>query len=238
MDTPSSRPCSPLERKPSAEPEGPVQAWSPSATSDPQVASSIAGRLARLDKHLTKDDREMLAGLAGGTDLGTIAHGIVDGARPRPADRRGRRLQAGPEHDEAAVAADCGGHAHRGAGTAGRRTRICATRSSTSASPTSRRSTRCPRTRCSFAGHSAEAREKAAAMVSLVQGVHRGAQGRHPRAAGALQPPVQGAADVRGDQGTGHGDRAPAAPVDTGEALARLRDAGSSRRFAAQAAGC
>jgi type I restriction enzyme R subunit len=49
---------------------------------DPQVASSVAGRLARLDKHLTKDDRDVLTGLAGGTDLGTIARRLVDALDP------------------------------------------------------------------------------------------------------------------------------------------------------------
>ncbi len=49
---------------------------------DPEVASSIAGRLARLDKHLTQDDREMLARIAGGKDLGSIAHVLVDALDP------------------------------------------------------------------------------------------------------------------------------------------------------------
>src|SRR5260370_40432940 len=49
---------------------------------DPQVASSIAGRLGRLDKHLTQDDRDVLTGLAAGTDLGTIARGLVDALDP------------------------------------------------------------------------------------------------------------------------------------------------------------
>jgi type I restriction enzyme R subunit len=49
---------------------------------DPDVASSIAGRLARLDKRLTQDDREMLARIAGGKDLGSIAHDLVDALDP------------------------------------------------------------------------------------------------------------------------------------------------------------
>ena len=49
---------------------------------DPEVASSIAGRLARLDKRLTQDDREMLASIAGGKDLGSIAHDLVDALDP------------------------------------------------------------------------------------------------------------------------------------------------------------
>jgi type I restriction enzyme R subunit len=49
---------------------------------DPEVASSIAGRLARLDKRLTQDDREMLTRVAGGKDLGSIAHDLVDALDP------------------------------------------------------------------------------------------------------------------------------------------------------------
>ena len=49
---------------------------------DPQVASSLAGRLTRLDKRLTKDDRAMLTGLADGTGIGTIAKNIITALDP------------------------------------------------------------------------------------------------------------------------------------------------------------
>jgi type I restriction enzyme R subunit len=49
---------------------------------DPEVASTIAGRLARLDKRLTRDDREALTALAGGIDLGTITCQIVEALDP------------------------------------------------------------------------------------------------------------------------------------------------------------
>jgi type I restriction enzyme, R subunit len=49
---------------------------------DPEVASSLAGRLARLDKRLTNDDRAMLAGLAGGIDIGTITRNLVEALDP------------------------------------------------------------------------------------------------------------------------------------------------------------
>ena len=49
---------------------------------DPEVASTLAGRLARLDKQLPREDRETLAKLAGGVYLGEIAHGIVDALDP------------------------------------------------------------------------------------------------------------------------------------------------------------
>jgi type I restriction enzyme, R subunit len=49
---------------------------------DPEVASTLAGRLARLDKQLPREDREMLAKLAGGVYPGEIAHGIVEALDP------------------------------------------------------------------------------------------------------------------------------------------------------------
>ncbi len=44
---------------------------------DPDVVASIASRLTRLDRQLTKPDRAELAELAGGTDLSTIAGELV-----------------------------------------------------------------------------------------------------------------------------------------------------------------
>jgi type I restriction enzyme R subunit len=49
---------------------------------DPEIASSIAGRLARLDTRLTKEDREMLQNLGGGLDVGAIARQIVEALDP------------------------------------------------------------------------------------------------------------------------------------------------------------
>jgi type I restriction enzyme R subunit len=49
---------------------------------DPEVASTIAGRLARLNTRLTKDDREQLTALSGGVDLSTITHQIVEALDP------------------------------------------------------------------------------------------------------------------------------------------------------------
>jgi type I restriction enzyme, R subunit len=77
MDTALAETVQPLERKPGQSLDKLLDLIR-LGSKDAQVASSIAGRLARLDKHLTQDDREMLAGLAGGTDLGTIARRLVD----------------------------------------------------------------------------------------------------------------------------------------------------------------
>jgi type I restriction enzyme, R subunit len=49
---------------------------------DSEVASTLAGRLVRLDKQLPREDREMLAKLAGGAYLGDIVHGIVEALDP------------------------------------------------------------------------------------------------------------------------------------------------------------
>ena len=49
---------------------------------DPDLVSTIAGRLARLDRRLTKEDREELEELAGGVSLQEIARGIVEALDP------------------------------------------------------------------------------------------------------------------------------------------------------------
>ena len=226
MDTPLAETVQPLERKPT---QSLKELFKQVAfgNKDPQVASTIAGRLARLDKHLTKDDREMLTGLAGGTDLGTITRGLVDALDPdrqiaatevagQSRGRPGRRRRDG------------GRHAHPGPRTAGHQPR------------TPQRDPRRPQIlraddRRGVQGRGAVRRALRRSPREglrddlVVPGVHRGAQGRHPCSAGALQPPAQGTADLHRGQGTGQGHRAPPAPVDAGHALARLRDAGQSK---------
>jgi type I restriction enzyme R subunit len=103
MDTPLAETVQPLERKPSESLQDLFKKVA-FGSKDPQVASSIAGRLARLDKHLTKDDREMLTGLAGGTDLGTIARRLVDALDPDQQIAATVDTGQSPD-DEAAVAA-------------------------------------------------------------------------------------------------------------------------------------
>jgi type I restriction enzyme, R subunit len=49
---------------------------------DPNLASTIAGRLARLERRLTKDDREELEELANGLTLQDISRGIVEALDP------------------------------------------------------------------------------------------------------------------------------------------------------------
>lgn len=102
MDTPLAETVQPLERKPGLSLEKLFQQVA-LGSKDPQVASSLAGRLARLDKHLTKDDREMLTGLAGGTDLGTITRNLVTALDPDQ-QLAETRIAGKSEDDPAAVA--------------------------------------------------------------------------------------------------------------------------------------
>jgi type I restriction enzyme R subunit len=70
---------------------------------DPDLASTIAGRLARLDRRLTKEDREELEQLAGGLSLQDVARGIVEALDPdRQREETGRTE---PTEEEVAVAA-------------------------------------------------------------------------------------------------------------------------------------
>src|SRR5579871_5161593 len=68
-----------------------------------EVASTLAGRLARLDKQLPREEREVLARLAGGDHLGDIARGVVDALDP-DAQLQAAKRAGGSEADEAAVA--------------------------------------------------------------------------------------------------------------------------------------
>jgi type I restriction enzyme R subunit len=71
----------PLERKPTASLKDLMKVVGFGNT-EPDLASTIAGRLARLDARLPDDERKMLSKLAGGIGLGDIAHGIVEALDP------------------------------------------------------------------------------------------------------------------------------------------------------------
>jgi type I restriction enzyme, R subunit len=49
---------------------------------DTDLASTLAARLSRLDRQLTKEDREQLAAVAGGVDISSIAHRLVAAIDP------------------------------------------------------------------------------------------------------------------------------------------------------------
>ena len=81
MDTPLAETAQPLERKPTVSLDKLFNLIALGST-DADVASSVAGRLARLGKRLTRDDREMLTGVAEGRDLGDITHAIIEALDP------------------------------------------------------------------------------------------------------------------------------------------------------------
>ena len=163
MDTPLAETVQPLERKPAQSLKDLFKLVA-FGSKDPQVASSIAGRLARLDKHLTQDDRDTLIGLAGGTDLGTIAHGLVDALDP----------------DQQIAATEAAGHAadDQSAVVATATTMLTQALEPLAANPDLRNAIldvrksyeqtidEVSKDQVLFAGHSAEAREKASALVS------------------------------------------------------------------------
>jgi type I restriction enzyme R subunit len=101
-DTDLMETLTPLDRKPSASLKD-LMKMVGLGNREPEVASTLAGRLARLDKQLPREDWEMLAKLAGGAYLGDLAHGIVGALDPD------RQLEAvkragGDNGDEATVA--------------------------------------------------------------------------------------------------------------------------------------
>jgi type I restriction enzyme R subunit len=80
----------PLDRKPTISLKALLDLAGQGST-DPDLASTLASRLARLDRRLTRADRERLTQLAGGADLTTITHGLVDASDP---DRHRERAVA------------------------------------------------------------------------------------------------------------------------------------------------
>lgn len=92
----------PLERKPTASLKDLMKLVG-FGNRDPEVASTLAGRLARLEQQLPREDREVLAKLAGGVYLGDIAHGIVEALDPDNQIAAAKEA-GGSEEDEASMA--------------------------------------------------------------------------------------------------------------------------------------
>jgi type I restriction enzyme R subunit len=75
---------------------------------DPDLLSSLASRLSRLDRRLGQPDRDKLAAVAGGRTLRDIVHGLVEALDPdRQAEeaRRAANLSAGTQPNEAEMIA-------------------------------------------------------------------------------------------------------------------------------------
>jgi type I restriction enzyme R subunit len=162
-DSPLAETLQPLERKPAASLQNLMKLVG-FGNNDPDVASTLAGRLARLDKRLTNDDRQQLTALSGGIDLGTIAHRIVEALDP--------------DH-QAAVAAKDGVEAGDDASIAEVATKLVAAALQPLASNPELRNAIIEVRRSYeqtidetsndslvFAGHSEEARERATALVA------------------------------------------------------------------------
>lgn len=71
----------PLDRRPAASLEQLLKlvGW---GSADLDLASTVASRLARLDRQLAKDDRDRLRDAAGGLDLSDITHTLVEAVDP------------------------------------------------------------------------------------------------------------------------------------------------------------
>ena len=71
----------PLDRKPTVALKALLDLAGQGST-DPDLAATLASRLARLDRRLTVSDGERLTQVAGGMDLSTITHGLVEASDP------------------------------------------------------------------------------------------------------------------------------------------------------------
>ncbi len=162
-DTPLFETMQPLERQPTSSLDSLFKQVA-LGNRNPEVASSIAGRLARLDQHLTRDDRATLTALAGGLDLGAIARGIVGALDPD--EQLAAAEQAGVAEDDQAgvdrIAADLLAEAlHPLAANPELRAAIVEVRKSYEQTIDE-----ASKDTVLFAGYSAEGREKAASMIS------------------------------------------------------------------------
>ncbi len=163
MDTDLAETIQPLERKPTSSLRDLFKAVA-FGNKDPDIASSIAGRLARLDKQLTKDDREILQRLAHGQDIGTIARQIVEALDPDKQNAAivSGRASAGDASAVASIAQTMIAEALKPlASNPELRNAILEVRKSYEQTIDETSTDE-----VLFAGHSAEGREKAAALVN------------------------------------------------------------------------
>src|SRR5881409_3663311 len=81
----------PLERKPTISLEKLLNAVA-GGSLDPEILSSVASRLARIDRRIGEPERKAIAELAGGTPLAAIAAGLVEALDPDLQLEEARRL--------------------------------------------------------------------------------------------------------------------------------------------------
>jgi type I restriction enzyme R subunit len=85
----------PLERKRGVSLEKLLTAVA-GASTDPEILSSLAGRLARIDRRIGPPDRQALADLSGGQGIGAIASALVEALDPDLQVEEARRLAGLP----------------------------------------------------------------------------------------------------------------------------------------------
>jgi len=162
-DTPLVETVQPLERQPTTSLKDLFKLVA-FGNRETDVVSSVAGRLARLDKRLTKDDRDMLNQLAGGTDLGTIARDLVVAIDPDQHVAATEEAGNSPD-DEGAVAATAAAMIQQAldplAANAELRNAILDVRRSYEQTIDE-----VSKDEVTFAGHSANGREQARAMLT------------------------------------------------------------------------
>jgi type I restriction enzyme R subunit len=93
----------PLDRKPTVPLDKLLKLVSFGST-DADLASTVASRLARLDRQLTKEDRQRLRDVAGGIDIGEVTRRLVDSVDPDHQREAAIAATGHGEPTEAAVA--------------------------------------------------------------------------------------------------------------------------------------
>ena len=176
---------------------------------EPDVLSSVAARLARLEKDLPAADQARITQAAGGLTLKDLARSLVNALAPdQPPEQAAAAAQAAikpfsnPTLRELIV---------------------------TLKQQNEQVIDTVTQDQVLEAGFSEAARERARKIVGTFEQFIEAAQGRDHRAADPLQPPDQGAADVRRPQVTGRRAARPAAPDQRIRALAGLRRAGQEQ---------
>ena len=188
---------------------------------EPDVVSTLASRIARLEKQITKADREELEEAAG-VPLVALTEALVSAVDP---DRHFVAAQQAtgkedPTEGEVAAAAEAllDEAVKPIAENAEFRTKLLEVRRSyeQTIDETSKDVVL-------EAGHSKDATDRAKAVVASFRQFIEEHKDEITALADHVQPSVQGAADLQRDQGTGPRHRTSAAAVDAGAPVARVR---------------
>ena len=189
---------------------------------DPEVLSSLASRLARLDRHLAPRDRESIEAASHGVSLQTLVSGLVAAADPDAALDAARQTTGQDDPPESAVAKA--------------RQRLL----EDAARPVRRE----PGPAAAAGGHPSliradhrhgERRQPHRGRVlrragkgncAVLPAVHRGEQGRDNGPAGAVRASLPATVELRRHQGPGRRPGIAAALVDDRAAVGGLRAAG------------